>query len=322
MLQYKLNIYSHSCEGKLSRLKIKIIFNPSSGRQANGLVVGDILHYLSEADAIERADVFYTATKDDAKNCAASLKPGEFDMVIAVGGDGTINEVVSGLMVGGSKTPLAILSGGTVNDFATALNLPTNPSAFARMLMDGSRMKVDVGQAGDYYFLNVLAGGLMTDVAYKVPSSAKTSLGSLAYVIEGAKEAPGNLFKSIPLYFATSSNEYRKDVLVFLISNSRSVAGIRKLFPKAQLSDGLLDVLILSKLEPGQFLPLIGKYIVGDHMSDDSVLYFQTDHLDIASIGDQEVRLDLDGEEGPLLPITVKCLPQALTLIVPSEDGA
>ena len=304
MLQYKLNIYSHSCEGKLSRLKIKIIFNPSSGRQANGLVVGDILHYLSEADAIERADVFYTATKDDAKNCAASLKPGEFDMVIAVGGDGTINEVVSGLMVGGSKTPLAILSGGTVNDFATALNLPTNPSAFARMLMDGNRMKVDVGQAGDYY-----------------PSAAKTSLGSLAYVIEGAKEAPGNLFKSIPLYFATSSNEYRKDVLVFLISNSRSVAGIRKLFPKAQLSDGLLDVLILSKLEPGQFLPLIGKYIVGDHMSDDSVLYFQTDHLDIASIGDQEVRLDLDGEEGPL-PITVKCLPQALTLIVPSEDGA
>ncbi len=305
----------------MSRLRIKIIFNPSSGRQANALVVGDILHYLSESDAIERADISYTGAKNDAKRFAYELKPGEFDMVIAVGGDGTINEVVSGLMEGGSKTPLAILSGGTVNDFATALNLPTNPSAFARMLIDGNKMDVDVGQAGDSYFLNVLAGGLMTDVAYKVPSSAKTSLGSLAYVIEGAKEAPSALFKSIPLYFATSSSEYRKDVLVFLVSNSRSVAGIRKLFPKAQLSDGLLDVLILSKLEPGQILPLIGKYIVGGHMSDDSVLYFQTDHLDIAAVGDQQVRLDLDGEEGPLLPVTIKCLPQALTLIVPKEES-
>ena len=305
----------------MSRLRIKIIFNPSSGRQANALVVGDILHYLSESDAIERADISYTGAKNDAKRFAGELKPGEFDMVIAVGGDGTINEVVSGLMEGGSKTPLAILSGGTVNDFATALNLPTNPSAFARMLIDGNKMDVDVGKAGDAYFLNVLAGGLMTDVAYKVPSSAKTSLGSLAYVIEGAKEAPSQLFKSIPLYFATASSEYRKDVLVFLVSNSRSVAGIRKLFPKAQLSDGLLDVLILSKLEPGQILPLIGKYIIGDHMSDDSVLYFQTDHLDIAAIGDQPVRLDLDGEEGPFLPVTIKCLPQALTLIVPKEES-
>ena len=304
----------------MSRIKLKIIFNPSSGRQANALVIGDILHYLSEADAVERADISYTGKKDDAKNFAAALKPGEYDAVIAVGGDGTINEVVSGLMEGGSKTPLAILSGGTVNDFATALNLPTTPSAFARMLMDGEKMQVDVGQAGDSYFLNVLAGGLMTDVAYKVPSSAKTSLGSLAYVIEGAKEAPANLFKSIPLYFSTSSSEYRKDVLVFLVANSRSVAGIRKLFPKAQLSDGLLDVLVLSKLEPGQILPLIGKYIVGGHMADDSVLYFQTDRLDIASVDNQEVRLDLDGEKGPLLPVTIRCLPQALTLIVPNED--
>ena len=304
----------------MERLKIKIIFNPSSGRQANALVVGDILHYLAEQDLVARADISYTGAKDDAKNFASALKPGEYDMVMAVGGDGTINEVVSGLMIGGSKTPLAILSGGTVNDFATALNLPTNPSAFARMLIEGNKIDVDVGQAGDSYFLNVLAGGLMTDVAYKVPSKAKTSLGSLAYVIEGAKEAPANLFKSIPLYFSTPSDEYRKDVLVFLVSNSRSVAGIRKLFPKAQLSDGLLDVLVLSKLEPGQILPLIGKYLVGDHMSDDSVLYFQTDRLDIAPIGDQEVKLDLDGEEGPVLPVTIRCLPKALTLIIPPDE--
>ena len=173
----------------MSRLRIKFIFNPSSGRQANALVVGDILHYLSEVNAVERADIAYTSAKNDAKRFAMELKPGEYDIVVAVGGDGTINEVVSGLMEGGSRTPLAILSGGTINDFATALNLPTNPSAFARMLIDGNKMDVDVGQAGDSYFLNVLAGGLLTDVAYKVPSSAKTSLGSLAYVIEGAKEA-------------------------------------------------------------------------------------------------------------------------------------
>ena len=140
----------------MSRLRIKFIFNPSSGRQANALVVGDILHYLSEVNAVERADIAYTSAKNDAKRFAMELKPGEYDIVVAVGGDGTINEVVSGLMEGGSRTPLAILSGGTINDFATALNLPTNPSAFARMLIDGNKMDVDVGQAGDSYFLNVL----------------------------------------------------------------------------------------------------------------------------------------------------------------------
>jgi len=304
----------------LHRLRIKIIFNPSSGRQANQLVVDDILHYLTEANAIERADISYTGAKDDAMHFAAAIKPAEYDVCMAVGGDGTINEVVNGLMIGGSKTPLAILSGGTVNDFATALELPTTPSEFARMLIDGNTTPVDVGKAGDQYFLNVVAGGLMTDVAYKVPSETKTSLGQLAYWIEGAKEVPANLFSSVPLYFATPSNEYRKDALVFLVANSRSVAGIRRLFPAAELSDGLLDVLVVTKLDRGRLLPLIGKFIVGDHMSDDQVLYFQTDRLDISALGENEMRLDLDGEEGPALPITITCIPHALTLFVPSQD--
>lgn len=303
-------------------LKIKIIINPSSGRQTISQTVDDIVGYLVEAKALYRADFCYTRSKDDAQQFAAEMKQGEYDLVMAVGGDGTINEVVNGLMQGGTTTPLAILPAGTVNDLATFLEIPADPYSYSRMIMDLNKMSVDVGKAGNRYFLNVAAGGLLTDIAYKVPSESKTSLGRMAYWLEGAKDIPGNIFNGIPLTIESKEDLFDDEALLFIIANSTSVGGIKKLVPYAELSDGLLDVLIVSKLEFGGLLPLLGKLLIGDHLSNDNVTYFQTDRLYLSTSGDQEIRLDLDGEEGEALPCVIECIPGALTLIIPQNEDS
>jgi len=303
-------------------LKIKIIINPSSGRQTISQTVDDIVGYLVEAKALYRADFCYTRAKDDAQNYAAEIKQGEYDLVMAVGGDGTISEVVNGLMQGGSNTPLAILPAGTVNDFATFLEIPSDPYSYSRMIIEFNTLKVDVGKAGSRYFLNVAAGGLLTDIAYKVPSESKTSLGRMAYWLEGAKDIPANIFNGLPITIESREDYFDDEALLFIIANSTSVGGIKKLVPYAELTDGLLDVLIVSKLEFGGLLPLLGKLLIGDHLSNDNVTYFQTDRLYLSSSGTDEIRLDVDGEEGDVLPLVIECIRGALTVIVPPNEDS
>ena len=301
-------------------LKIKIIINPSSGRQTISQTVNDIVGYLVEAKALYRADFCYTRTKDDAQNYAAEMQPGEYDLVMVVGGDGTVNEVVNGLMQNGTNTPLAVLPAGTVNDFATSLDIPADPYSYSRMLIEFNKMQIDVGKAGSRYFLNVAAGGLLTDIAYKVPSESKTSLGRMAYWLESAKDIPSNILNGLQLTVESKEDFFDDEALLFVVANSMNVGGIRKLMPYAELNDGLLDVLIVSRLEIGGLLPLLGKFLIGDHLSNDNITYFQTDRLSLSTTGAEEIRLDLDGEEGNLLPIIVECIPRALTLIIPSGD--
>ena len=304
----------------MTELKIRIIMNPSSGRQTMRQTVDDIVGFLVEAKAVYRVDYCYTRAKDDAQNYAAEIHAGEYDLIMAVGGDGTINEVVNGLMMSRTGTPLAILPAGTVNDFASYLDIPADPFSYARMIMNFKTFKVDVGKAGSRYFLNVAAGGLLTDIAYKVPSETKTSLGPLAYWLEGAKDIPTNLFKGLPLTIESKYDRFDSEALLFLIANTTSVGGLKKIIPYADLTDGLLDVLIVSKLEFRGLLPLLGKLMIGDHLSNENITYFQTDRLTIHSSGTTDIRLDLDGEEGDLIPVVVECIPGALTVIVPSDD--
>ncbi|MBR2295182.1 MAG: YegS/Rv2252/BmrU family lipid kinase [Clostridiales bacterium] len=302
------------------KLRLKIIINPSSGRETARVNIEDMLAYLVSFSALERADIFYTGKRFDAVNFAAKTDPSEYDYIIAVGGDGTVNEVITGLMTADIKIPLAIYTSGTVNDFATINELPSSPSDFARMLMDPKLIKVDCGKVNGKYFLNVLAGGLMTEVAYKVPSDLKTAFGPAAYWLSAMKDLPIKSSDAVRLKIVAGGKEYEEEAIMFLISNSKSVGGFRKLMTMADLSDGLLDVLVVKKLEPAEIVSLLGKLMIGDHINSNNVLYLQTSHLELSSDGDTPVVLDIDGEEGPHLPANVECIHEAITLIVPGKE--
>ena len=107
---------------------------------------------------VSTIDVFYTEQKDDAKNKVAGLKKGDYDFVVSVGGDGTLNEVVNGLILSQSEIPLAIISSGTVNDFATYLKLPSvaNTEEFCEMIKNFRLKDVDAGKINEEYFIKRL----------------------------------------------------------------------------------------------------------------------------------------------------------------------
>lgn len=300
-------------------LRLKIIMNPSSGRERARINIEDMLAYIISFGELTRADVHYTSKRYDAFEFAKNTNPDEYDYMVVAGGDGTVNEVISGMMTGNVDIPLAVYTSGTVNDFAKVNELPSDPADFARMLMDPEIRKVDCGKAGDSYFLNVLAAGLMTDVAYTVPSEYKTTFGPLAYWMAAMKDIP-NIGRTIPLTFTTDTNEYNVDSIMFFIGNTKSVGGFKNLMTEANSRDGKLDVLILKKLDLPAVMPLLGNLVVGEHVKNDNVVYFQTDRVQIKSNSSEIITVDIDGEKGPDLPIEVTCIKEAISLIVPKKE--
>ena len=302
-------------------LRLKIILNPSSGRETARSNIENVLSYLAMKGSIERADINYTAKRFDAMNYAMDTDPEEYDILIAAGGDGTVNEVVTGLMRAEIDIPVAIYNSGTVNDFATINRLPSAPQDFARMLEDPELIRVDCGKAGESYFMNVLAAGSFADVIYNVQPDLKTALGPVAYWISAMKDIP-SLNNSVHIIIHNGDETIDTDAVMFFVSNTSSVGGFRNLMSHADVTDGLLDVMVLKKVEFNEIMPLFGKIIVGDHINIDKVIYFQATDFSIeAPEAANKITLDLDGEKGPSLPIRISCVPRAINLVTPRKDN-
>ena len=303
-------------------MKGLFIVNPSSGRQNFKENLNQIAGKLIMEQIASTIDVFYTEKKNDAKERVIGLKKGEYDFVVAVGGDGTLNEVVNGLILSGSEIPLAIISSGTVNDFATYLKLPSSMEVerFCEMIRNFKLKEVDAGKINEEYFINVIAGGILTDIAYKVPKDRKAIFGKLAYYMEGALELPKQFFEEqMKLEYEVNGEVHEEEVSLFIVANSRSVGGFKDAAPLASVSDGRLDILIMKKVEFYQVSDLLFKFLQGEHPHHECIEYMQADEITIREKENKkDVSIDYDGEllEGGL-PIHIKVVPKALKIIVP-----
>ena len=299
-------------------MKGLFIINPSSGIQNFHDKIKDITGTLIMDQICNTIDVFYTEKQDDAQNKAASLQPGEYDFVVAVGGDGTLNEVINGIIISKSEIPVAVISAGTVNDFATYLNLPQTPAEFCKMIKNFQLKRVDAGRVNQKYFINVVAAGLLSDIGFKVDKDKKAVLGKLAYYLEGAIDLPKQFSKTLNLRFITEEKTMEEEVFLFMVTNSQSVGGFREMAPLASTSDGKLDVVIIRKMDIFQVTPLLIGLVQGEHVNHPSVEYFQTQKLTIENMDDQEINVDYDGEklmDG--FPIQIEMIPGAIQIVVP-----
>ncbi|MDY2987378.1 MAG: diacylglycerol kinase family lipid kinase [Peptoniphilus sp.] len=293
--------------------KYEIIANPKSGNETAIDKIVQIIENMSE-DGF-KMDLRLTGKSGDAKEFAKE-DDGE-DVIVLVGGDGTLNEVVNGMIDSGKEIPLAILSGGTVNDFATAMQIPTEVEEFCNMLKAEKIKNIDVGMAGNRKFINVAAGGMMTDIAYSVPEEKKTIFGRAAYYVEALKEVVKLGDKRNKTYFKlkVESEEYsaEEDVLAFVCANSISVGGF-ELAPKATVDDGYIDVMIVKDLDLSELPMLIGNFTKGKHIEHEKVIYFQTKEVKLST--DADVTVDVDGEKAQKLPLTFNVLEKAIKLII------
>jgi diacylglycerol kinase (ATP) len=294
--------------------RARLIYNPSSGREEMKKKLPDILQRL-ERGGLETS-THATIGEGDATLAAAEAVERGFDVIIAAGGDGTLNEVINGMAEKKDRPLLGIMPLGTTNDFARALSIPKKWEAACDIIIRQYSSPIDVGKVNQRYFINIAGGGSMTELTYEVPSKMKTMIGQLAYYMKGLEKLPR--LKPIELYIKSPEMDLHENVMLFLIANSNSVGGFERLAPDASLNDGLFDVFILKKCNLGEFIRVVTAALRGEHINDPNVIYYQTNSIQVTS--PDYVQVNLDGEFGGTLPCVFSVLPSHINIIV-DETG-
>jgi diacylglycerol kinase (ATP) len=307
------NSKGKSYEGETMK-RARIIYNPTSGREAFKKELPLVLEKLEKAGY--EASAHATTCAGDATKAAKIAVDRKYDVVIAAGGDGTINEVINGIAEQDYRPKVGIIPVGTTNDFARALKVPRHIQKAVDVIVEGHSKKLDIGTVNDdKYFIYIAAGGKITEITYDVPSKLKTVLGQLAYYIKGIEMLPRIKPSRVKIQFDDQVIE--EEIMLFLLSNSNSVGGMEKLIPDAKLDDGYFDLLVLKKTSIADFVKLVTSALRGNHMNHDKVLYARTKSVTIES--EDRMQLNIDGEYGGLLPGKFVNLYQHIEFFVPKD---
>ncbi|MEQ6375596.1 diacylglycerol kinase [Bacillaceae bacterium S4-13-56] len=294
--------------------RARIIYNPTSGREAFKRELPDVMQILERAGYETSAHC--TAGEGDATQAAIVAANRGFDVVIAAGGDGTINEVTNGLAEQENIPKLGIIPVGTTNDFARAIGVPRNILKATEVIAEGLSKPIDIGRANDHYFINIAGGGKLTELTYEVPSKLKTMLGQLAYYLKGLEMLMPSI-RPTDVRIEYDGNFFEGEIMLFLIANTNSVGGFERLAPDSAMDDGLFDLLILKKVNLADFIRVASLAIKGNHISDEHVIYTKAKNITVET--SEKMQLNLDGEYGGLLPGKFVNLTRHLEIFVPRE---
>lgn len=294
--------------------RARIIYNPTSGRELFKKHLPEVLQKLEVAGY--ETSCHATTRAGDATVAAKHAVERGFDIIIAVGGDGTLNEVVAGVSEFEERPKLGLIPMGTTNDFARAVHIPRDINAAVDIIIKGDSIPVDVGVANDRYFINIAAGGRITELTYEVPSKLKTMLGQLAYYLKGIEMLPS--VKATKMRIEYNDEVFDDDAMMFLIGLSNSVGGFEKLAPDASINDGQFTVFILKKCNIAEFVRLVTLAVRGEHLKDPHVIYTKADHVKVSS--DARVLINLDGEYGGDAPTEFRNLKRHVELFVPIDE--
>lgn len=298
-------------------MKCLFIINPSAGTKTIQKKLDQIIGQMILKKLVSTIDVFYTEKKDDAYQYCLKLKDDDYDFVVSVGGDGTVNEIINGFIENHLQTPLAILPGGTVNDFANHLHLPHDTDDFIQMIEDFQTMKVDIGKVNEHYFANVIAGGMFSDISFQVSKNDKERFGPLAYYISGIRQLPTQLHTSLHLKITADDQTFEEDAKLFIITNTSQVGGFKDITPHANVQDGQLDLLIIKNCSTTDLISLFKDYKLNSHEKSPFITYIQAKELIIEC--DKNIIYDVDGEKGTTFPIHVTVEKQSLCVIIPKS---
>lgn len=220
--------------------KLLLIYNPHAGKGKVCDKLADILDQLTRAGWL--VTVRPTTGPGDAV-AAAELAP-EYERVVCCGGDGTLNEVISGLSALDAPPVLGYIPAGTTNDFARNLALPKGMDQAAAVAAAGYPFPCDTGRFNDHPFIYVAAFGAFTDVSYHTPQQFKNMFGHLAYVLEGVARLPD--LKTYHLSVEHGDQTIEGDFIYGMVSNTVSVGGFPALAAdQVKLDDGLFEVLLI-----------------------------------------------------------------------------
>ena len=222
--------------------RIYLVINPNAGTRQGRRFLPEIISAFNRAGFL--VSVYVTEKRGDAADFAR-IRAGEADMVVACGGDGTLNEVITGLQLGGCKTPLGYIPCGSTNDFASGLGLPTAPLPACEAIVSGRPRTLDVGLfAPDRYFSYTASFGAFTSVSWSTPQNVKNVLGHAAYVLEGIRSLAD--IRPIHMRITADGHVYEDDFIFGAVCNSTSLGGVLKLEnSQVHMNDGLFEALLI-----------------------------------------------------------------------------
>lgn len=295
--------------------KLLFVFNPHAGK---GLIKN---HLLDIVDIFTKADyevtIYPTQCRGDATKKVES-EAGGYDRIVCSGGDGTLNEVVCGMVAAGLDKPIGYIPAGSTNDFSNSLKLPKDMTKSAQIAGNGIPFSCDVGMFNENSFIYVAAFGLFSAVSYQTSQEQKNILGHLAYIIEGAKQLRD--IPSVRLQVEYEGNIFQDAFIYGMITNSVSVGGFKGMTGSdVKLDDGVFEVTLIKMPKNAKELNEILASLTNLIDDTDLIYSFKTDELKITS--KEPVAWTLDGEfGGDHTEVLIKNLNKKITMLVEKDE--
>lgn len=279
-------------------MRVLFVVNPKSGKANIKNTLLGITDILTKAGML--VTVYVTQEAKDATETVKKIG-GDFDVIVCSGGDGTLDEVVAGVMMLDRNIPIGYIPAGSTNDFARSLGISADNLEAARAITTGQQFQCDLGLFNQSYFTYIAAFGAFTEVSYSTPQQTKNMLGHLAYILEGAKSLASIHSYNIQVEYKDAEEEkevmIEDDIILGMVTNSISVGGMKRYKEEdVSFDDGLFEVVLIRR--PKNMLELnaiLGSLLLND-FNKDYMYYFKTAQLKVES--DEEVKWTLDGEFG------------------------
>ena len=291
--------------------KLLMIVNPRAGRNKSRGPLFDAAAIFSGAGYLLSIHSTTSRPGDAAEAAAAA---GDYDAVVAVGGDGTLNEVVTGLMELESPPPLGYLPQGSTNDFAASLRISGNPAEAAAAMVESVPRRLDVGRWDRRRFIYVASFGAFTRSSYTATQAAKNALGHFAYILEGMKDL--NSLRPYRIKLTADGEVLDGEYLFGAVCNSTSIGGLMRLDPeRVVLDDGKFELLLIPNPRTAADLQNLVLALLNQEYDSQGVVFRHVSAVHLET--EEELPWSLDGEYAPSLPVVdIENCRQALEVLL------
>ncbi|MBQ8207998.1 MAG: diacylglycerol kinase family lipid kinase [Clostridia bacterium] len=291
--------------------KLLLIINPVAGKMKSKNALFDIVKVFCDHEF--DVHVKLTARRGHGTEIAENEHM-NYDLIVCVGGDGTLNEVVRGLVRCGAETPVGYIPAGSTNDFAGSIGLSLNIKQAAKNIAVGTPVRLDIGSFKDVCFTYIASFGAFTSASYSTPQTTKNAIGHIAYILEGIKDL--STIKPAHIKAEADGKLYEGDYIFGGIANSTSVGGIVKLKKElVDMSDGLFEVILIKNPKNINHLnDIILSLMTSEYKNNKSIDYFNASEIKITT--EEKLPWTVDGEYADGSgSFTIKNLKQRLTII-------
>ncbi len=298
-----------------NKKKMLFIYNPRAGQERIRSNLLDIIDIFVKGGY--EVTAYPTQGSGDAIR-AVIEREDIYDIITCSGGDGTLDEVVEGMVKSEKKIPIGYVPAGSTNDFASSLGISSIMKNAAKTIIDGKEYKCDIGMLNDDSFVYTAAFGLFTNVSYQTKQELKNVLGHMAYILEGAKEL--SKIRSYHIRAEYEEGVIEDDFIFGMVTNSYSVGGFKEITGKnVTLDDGVFEVTLVKLPDNMLELSNLIAAIVNRDIDTDYMYCFKTAHMEIHS--DEEISWTRDGEYGgSYKDVVIDNVKQGLTIMVPDKD--